>query len=104
MNARSATLILGGAGVIGANLADRLLREGREVIVFDDLSRRGVERNLDWLAEHHASRLTVRIGDIRQAAQVADVVAEAGEVYHFAAQVAVTSSLQDPARDFAINA
>jgi CDP-paratose 2-epimerase len=74
------------------------------VLVFDDLSRRGVQRNLDWLFERHPDRLAAEVGDIRDAAAVAEVVAQAAEIYHFAAQVAVTSSLNDPSRDFEINA
>ena len=42
-------LITGGAGFIGTNLAARLASDGRDVIVFDNLSRPGVERNLEWL-------------------------------------------------------
>ncbi|MCA1657614.1 MAG: SDR family NAD(P)-dependent oxidoreductase, partial [Actinobacteria bacterium] len=58
-------LITGGAGFIGTNMADRLLREGREVAVLDDLSRPGVRRNLRWLRETHPRRLHVLEGDIR---------------------------------------
>ena len=42
-------LITGGAGFVATNVADRLLRAGRRVIVFDNLSRPGVEQNLNWL-------------------------------------------------------
>jgi CDP-paratose 2-epimerase len=43
------TLITGGAGFIGTNLADRLLSQGAPVLVLDDTSRPGVHRNLGWL-------------------------------------------------------
>jgi CDP-paratose 2-epimerase len=46
-------LVTGGAGFIGANLADRLASEGHDVIVFDALARPGVERNLAWLKARH---------------------------------------------------
>jgi CDP-paratose 2-epimerase len=98
------TLLIGGAGFIGSNLADRLLQDGEEVIVFDNLSRPGVERNLSWLESRHGSRMQVATSDVRDAGAVAAVVAEAGAIFHFAAQVAVTSSLQDPLEDFAVNA
>ena len=52
-------LITGGAGFIGTNMADRLLRDGQEVVVLDDLSRDGVQHNLGWLEETHPERLTV---------------------------------------------
>ncbi|MBS0644819.1 MAG: GDP-mannose 4,6-dehydratase, partial [Proteobacteria bacterium] len=96
--------ILGGAGFVGANLADALMREGNDVVVLDNLSRPGVERNLSWLASRHGSRLQSVPGDIRDGKAVADVVQGAAAVYHLAAQVAVTSSLIDPQDDFAVNA
>ena len=68
-------MITGGAGFIGSNLADALLREGRDVIIFDNLSRKGVEQNLHWLTRRHGKRLTFRAGDLRDAAAVAAVVA-----------------------------
>lgn len=97
-------LITGGAGFVGTNVAHRLLEAGRRVIVFDNLSRAGVERNLAWLRETHGRAVEVEIADVRDAAAVARAVARAGEVYHFAAQVAVTTSLGDPVEDFEINA
>ncbi|HEX2121396.1 MAG TPA: NAD-dependent epimerase/dehydratase family protein, partial [Thermoanaerobaculia bacterium] len=45
------TLVTGGCGFVGTNLAHRLLGEGRRVCVLDNLSRPGVERNLAWLRE-----------------------------------------------------
>ena len=42
-------LIFGGAGFVGSNLADTAMSDGEDVIVFDNLSRPGVERNLKWL-------------------------------------------------------
>ncbi|MBP7147065.1 MAG: GDP-mannose 4,6-dehydratase [Acidobacteria bacterium] len=98
------TLITGGAGFVGCNLADRLLSAGRPVTVLDDLSRPGVETNLAWLREHHGDRLRVVRGDVRDAALVRDALDGAGQVFHFAAQVAVTTSLHDPLADFEVNA
>ncbi|HEX5459101.1 MAG TPA: NAD-dependent epimerase/dehydratase family protein [Steroidobacteraceae bacterium] len=97
------TLITGGAGFIGTNLADRLLSQGAPVLVLDDLSRAGVERNLAWLRARHGERLQVEIGDVRDTSAVRRAVDRADRVFHFAAQVAVTSSLADPVRDFEIN-
>jgi CDP-paratose 2-epimerase len=99
-----ATLITGGAGFVGANLAHRLLGEKRPVIILDNISRPGVERNLAWLRERHPTGLEVVIADVRDAAAVTRAVARARHVFHFAAQVAVTTSLVDPREDFAINA
>lgn len=96
-------LITGGAGFIGCNLADRLAGEGHEVIVFDALSRPGVERNLQWLKDRPGSRIAGIVADIRDEDAVARAVADAKAVFHMAAQVAVTTSLADPREDFEIN-
>lgn len=96
-------LITGGAGFVGTNLAERLLAAGRTVRVFDNLSRPGVERNLSGLCGRHAGRVQVRVADIREPRAVAEAVQEAGAVFHFAAQVAVTTSLTDPRADLDVN-
>jgi CDP-paratose 2-epimerase len=97
------TLITGGAGFIGTNLADRLLSQGCPVLVLDDTSRAGVERNLAWLRSRHPARLQVEIADVRDAPAVRRAVDRADRIFHLAAQVAVTASLADPMRDFEIN-
>ncbi len=99
-------LVIGGAGFIGANLADHLLQHNAEVIIFDNLSRRGTIENLKWLQDKHASKkLEVMIGDIRLDRQkLQGLVQRVDAVYHLAAQVAVTTSVLDPYEDFTINA
>jgi CDP-paratose 2-epimerase len=97
-------LITGGVGFIGTNLADRLLSEGRSVVLLDSLSRPGVEKNLTWLVERYSPRVRVVIADIRDRSAIRGALEDISEVYHFAAQVAVTTSLADPATDFEINA
>ncbi len=97
-------VILGGAGFIGSNLADALLHDGQEVVLFDSLSRPGVERNLAWLADRHGGRLHPVLADIRDRTAMEAAVEGAAAVFHLAAQVAVTSSLTDPRHDFAVNA
>jgi len=103
-NPHGTTLITGGAGFIGTNLADRLASAGGRVIIFDNLSRPGVERNLRWLLERHGSQIRFVGGDIRDPGAVKTSVRDADRVFHFAAQVAVTTSLSDPVEDFDINA
>ncbi len=102
-NNKRPVLITGGAGFIGTNLAHRLMASGRQVIVFDSLSRPGVERNLHWLRETHKDRLQVEIADVRDPFAVRRVVERASQVFHLAAQVAVTTSLTGPVYDFEVN-
>lgn len=99
-------LITGGAGFIGSNLAERLLSEpDTKVRIFDNLSRAGVMHNVKWLRSLPGNRrLEVVKGDVRDMRAVQQAVADVSEIYHFAAQVAVTTSIADPATDFDINA
>ena len=97
-------LVTGGAGFVGSNVSSRLLEMGRTVVILDDLSRPGVERNLRWLRENHPENLRFVPGDIRDPLMVRHVLRGVTEVYHFAAQVAVTTSLDTPRDDFSVNA
>ncbi|HEX6717218.1 MAG TPA: NAD-dependent epimerase/dehydratase family protein [Pyrinomonadaceae bacterium] len=97
-------LITGGAGFVGSNLAHRLLSAGHRVRLLDNLSRAGVERNLRWLIETHGDLVDIEVPDVRNLSIVKQAVKDASQVFHFAAQVAVTSSLVDPIEDFEVNA
>jgi CDP-paratose 2-epimerase len=97
------TLVTGAAGFVGTNLAHRLLEQGERVRVLDDLSRPGVERNLEWLEREHGAQLQVETGDVCDSEVVARAMSGASSVFHFAAQVAVTTSLDDPAHDASVN-
>lgn len=99
----SFALITGGAGFVGTNTADRLLRDGERVRILDDLSRPSVEDNLRWLQGQHGSRLEVEIGDVRSAPVVRRALRDVDTVFHFAAQVAVTTSFEEPMRDAGVN-
>ncbi|MPZ71866.1 MAG: NAD-dependent epimerase/dehydratase family protein [Nitriliruptorales bacterium] len=97
------TLITGGAGFVGTNLADRIARDKKPVVVLDNLSRPGTERNLRWLIDTHGSLIIPMIGDMRDRFAIRRALREADEVVHLAAQVAVTSSRDDPVHDFDVN-
>ena len=98
-------LITGGAGFIGSNLAQRLLGDPKTRIrIFDNLSRSGVAHNLAWLQKLPGSaRLGFIEGDVRDESAVMLAAADATEIYHLAAQVAVTTSIQNPQEDFNVN-
>src|ERR1043165_2808235 len=102
--ARRPVLITGGAGFIGTNLADRMLRRGRRVRILDSLARPGSEANLRWLLSHHRTRLQVEVADLRDGARLRAALSEVSTVFHLAAQVAVTTSLEHPEEDFVGNA
>jgi CDP-paratose 2-epimerase len=103
-DARRPVLITGGAGFLGTNLAHRLLSDGQPVIIFDNLARPGVNDNLAWLRERHGQHMEVHVADVRDTMLLRRLVRRACRVFHFAAQVAVTSSLADPIEDFEVNA
>jgi CDP-paratose 2-epimerase len=98
-------IVTGGAGFIGCNAVAAWLKRGHDVVVIDDLSRVGTDKNLEWLKGQGS--FTFHRQDIRQAEPLARIFAEhrdAGAVVHLAAQVAVTTSVTDPRTDFEINA
>jgi CDP-paratose 2-epimerase len=98
-------LITGGCGFLGTNLADALLAGGKQVRVFDNLSRSGAERNRAWLEQRaEPARLEIFRGDVRDAAGVRAALDGCDVVIHLAGQVAVTTSVQKPLEDFEINA
>ncbi|HEY0796103.1 MAG TPA: GDP-mannose 4,6-dehydratase [Acidisarcina sp.] len=106
MEGSGTILITGGAGFIGSNLAERMLcQPGTRVRIFDNLSRAGVANNIQWLGSlAEPSRLEIVEGDVRDPAAVRRAARDASEIYHLAAQVAVTTSVEDPGTDFQVNA
>lgn len=98
-------LITGGAGFIGSNCASYFADKGHEVVIFDNLSRPGSEKNLQWIKSQY--RMDFIKGDIRNFRNVVDIINGKGPfnlVIHLAAQVAVTTSVQNPRDDFQTNA
>lgn len=98
-------LVTGGAGFIGSNYVDRLLSRGEQVTIFDNLSRSGATRNLEWLERKHGKdSFRLVIGDVRNQQAIQTTARDADVILHLAAQVAVTTSVTDPRTDFEINA
>lgn len=97
-------LILGGAGFVGCNLASYHLAKGRTVTIFDNFSRKGANLNLEWLKALNNPGLKVVEGDIRTDLDALGTEAEGVDaVFHLTAQVAVTTSVENPREDFEIN-
>ncbi len=97
--------ITGGAGFIGSNYADRLIRRKETVVIYDNLSRAGSQRNIEWLRRQHGdASFQLVIGDVRDAVQLKAALKNADVFVHLAAQVAVTTSVINPREDFEINA
>lgn len=89
----SKILVTGGAGFIGGHIVDRLLKEGFEVTVIDNLST-GRRENI----VHHQNRKDFNFikSDIRNAALVKEVIKDVDAVFHEAALVSVTRSVENP--------
>jgi CDP-paratose 2-epimerase len=98
-------LVTGGAGFIGTNYASRLLERGDNVTIFDNLSRAGTPRNVDWLKDTYGpDSFQLVVEDVRNPDALTGPVSDADVVLHLAAQVAVTTSVIDPRDDFEVNA
>lgn len=97
-------LLTGGCGFIGANLAAKALENGlSSLAIVDDLSRRGSDANRQWLSAK--GQFDFFRVDVTNRAALSEVVRKFDPtlVFHLAGQVAMTTSLLDPVRDFEIN-
>jgi CDP-paratose 2-epimerase len=98
-------LITGGAGFIGCNYAARLLKRGDYVTIYDNLSRSGTPKNIQWLIDSFGTKKLKFIqDDIRNFPSLAEAAKGQEVIVHLAGQVAVTNSVVDPRTDFEINA
>jgi CDP-paratose 2-epimerase len=96
-------LITGGCGFLGSNTAAHLIEQGQHVVVFDNLARNGAAANLAWLRTF--GEFDFVHGDIRNPFDLEPLLKRPnlGAVFHLAGQVAMTTSLQSPRKDFEIN-
>ncbi len=97
-------LITGGCGFLGSNLASEVLKNGEDLLIFDNLLRVGSEQNLEWLKT--LGKFQFMHGDIRNNDDVLRVTRnfKPDVVFHLAGQVAMTTSVDRPRMDFEINA
>jgi CDP-paratose 2-epimerase len=96
-------LITGGCGFLGSNLAAGALRKGLDLVIFDNLSRAGTEKNLEWLrslGKFTHVKADIRGDEINKT--VKDVKPDV--IFHLAGQVTMTLSLENPRHDFETNA
>lgn len=96
-------LINGGCGFLGSNLASYGIKNGYDITVFDNLSRLGASDNLRWLKT--LGDFTFIHGDTRNKNDVETVIkdGEFDAIFQLAGQVAMTTSIANPYKDFEIN-
>ena len=95
-------LITGGCGFLGSNLALSALKNGHELIIFDNLSRVGSEKNYKWLqsmGKFHFIQDDIRTEAINHTIRTY----QPDVIFHLAGQVAMTTSIHNPRLDFEIN-
>ena len=95
-------LVTGGAGFIGSHIANHFGSKGYNVLVFDNLSREGTNKNVDWLRQN--KNIMFVKGDVRNFDTLKPHMKDTELIIHTAAQVAVTTSFKTPREDFEINA
>ena len=94
-------LVTGGAGFLGSHLVDRLVDDGWEVLVLDDLSSGKVSRLAD---ARRRGAVTIHKIDLRAEELMGTVGRFSPDlVFHLAAQTSVAASVSDPRRDADIN-
>jgi len=93
-------LITGGAGFIGSHLAERMLQDGHEVLLLDNLSTGRVE-NIRHLKQY--DRMQYFLEPIENRKLLAELVDEAEVVFHLAAAVGVRLIVESPVRTIETN-
>ena len=88
-------LVTGGAGFIGSNLCEYLLKAGEEVTCLDNFAT-GKFENIEALLREYPERFKLQVGDIRKPEDCRKAVAEAEYVFHEAALGSVPRSINDP--------
>lgn len=96
-------LITGGCGFLGSNLASYGISEKYNITIFDNLSRYGSYSNLLWLKD--LGDFNFIHGDIRNKNDIENIIKQNNfdAIFHLAGQVAMTTSIENPYKDFEIN-
>ena len=96
-------LINGGCGFLGSNLASYGIQNGYDITLFDNMSRLGASRNLEWLKS--LGNVNFIAGDTRNKNDVETVIknGQFDAIFHLAGQVAMTTSIENPYKDFETN-
>lgn len=97
-------LITGGAGYIGAHVADEFLANGKNVVIYDSLYR-GLESRIEYLRKKHNAAIPLVVADIRDVAKLEEALTtyKPFGVIHTAALKAVGESMEKPQEYFEVN-
>jgi len=96
-------LVTGGAGFVGTNLVEALSKDGHEISILDNFSRSTAQKNLPYIKQTFP-KVEIIKADVRDFDSVLKASQGKDVIFNFAAQVAVTTSVQNPREDFEINA
>lgn len=97
-------LITGGCGFLGSNISSEILRQGDDLLIYDNLSRIGGESNLDWLKlQGEFEFIKASTSDFEKISETIKKY-QPDVIYHLAGQVAMTTSISNPRLDFETNA
>jgi len=97
-------LITGGAGYIGAHVADEFLANGKDVVIYDSLYR-GLESRIEYLRKKHNKEIPLIVAGIRELGKFEEALStyKPYGIIHTAALKAVSESMEKPGEYFEVN-
>ena len=103
--ARVKWVVTGAAGFIGTNLSKHLQENDIEVCLIDDLSRPGVKENAQYLIKNFGVKIEpVDVSDFQHLEETLSKFGSFQVLVHLAGQVSLLNSINNPRRDFEVNA
>lgn len=101
--------VTGGAGFIGFHSCRYFAEKGHDIFLLDDFSRKGSRAHAEKLISEFGEKIKIVECDISVSSTenlsiIEKIVSQSDVVIHLAAQVAVTTSVKNPRRDFEVNA